>query len=126
MAKVKLNVEQLIKLIPVNEELNKFITNDELVKLVNDNLNKDNILNNSMMYFTEYKEVLFDVYKRIKIYVDVYSDITKIYSLKTCKVKQNIINPYNIRIAIYYNSEPLYFYIKNENIRTYKIDSIEA
>ena len=126
MSKVKLNIEQLIKLIPVNETLNNLITNEELIKLVNEKLYKDDILNNTMLMFTEVKEVLFDVYKLVKIYIDVYSDITKVYSLKTCKCKENIINPYTIRISIFSNQQQLYYYTSNETVRGYNIKSIEA
>lgn len=126
MSKVKLNIEQLTKLIPIDEKLNEIISNKELIKIVNEKLNKDDILDNSMIMFTEVKEVLYDVYKLVKIYVDVYSDITKIYSLKTCKCKQNVINPYNISIKIFNaNHELLYFYVFNEKTRTYRINSID-
>lgn len=128
MAKVKLNNETITNILPSDlSELNKFISLEEITKLITNNLNKDSILNNSTMYFTELKEIQYNDWNiNVKIYVDVYSDITKVYSLKTCKCINNIVNPYTVRIAVYHNSENLFFYVTNENIRTYKITSMEA
>jgi hypothetical protein len=128
MAKIKLNNETITNILPDDlSELNKFITLEEITKLITNNLNKDYISNNTSMYFTELKKIDYNGWNiDVKMYIDVYSDITKVYSLKTCKCINNIINPYTIRISIFHNSENLFFYITNENIRTYKINSVEA
>lgn len=76
----------------------------DIFKKITENIDSKSIGNNQLMGVKIYKEVLFDVYKQVEVYISLYSDILRLYdNSDNCKLKENSIHPHSIEIIVSVN-----------------------
>lgn len=121
----------VINQIPQNE----YITAEEIINMVNEKLDKKNFTLNAELFMTTCKTILTDVYRNYKLYIDVYSDLKKVYV--NSRLKRVEFIPYYVRIAAYKESSCLcdeaeFFYQTEKSIfssdnyiRNYRIIDVD-
>lgn len=120
MAKIKFDDKQLKNILP--DDLPEYLTEQEIIEAIKSKIYHNSLLSNTMIPATITKEVLFDVYRVITIYLNVDNDIIK--DINSSKRKDKL-SPYAIDISIYNEFQQLPFYHSFNGInRRYKI--IEA
>lgn len=119
MKKIKLDGKQLKTLLP--ENLPEFITEQEIIQAIEAKIYPNSLFSNTMMMVTITKEVLFDVYRNITIWINIENDIINTYN-KNGKKTGNKLSPYNLDISAYKGNSKLPFYHAFNGInRSYRV-----
>lgn len=122
MTKIKLNDKQLKNLLP--EDLPEFITEQEIIEAIEAKIYPNSLFSNTMMMATITKEILFDVYRNITIWINIENDIINTYN-KNGKKTGNKLSPYNLDISAYKGNNRLPFYhVFNGINRSYRVMEI--
>lgn len=115
MAKIKLDDKQLKKLLP--DDLPEYLTAEEIIEAIKSRIYHNSLFSNEMMTATITKEVLFDVYRYITIYINVDNDIVK--DINSTR-KKDKLSPYYLDISAYkeFQQLPIYHLSNGVNRRS--------
>jgi len=105
MAKIKLDDIQLKNLLP--DDLPEYITEQEIIEAIKSRIIHNSLFSNEMMSAVIVKEVLFDVYRVITIYINVDNDIVK--DINSTR-KKDKLSPYCLDVSAYNEYQQLPFY----------------